>query len=335
MAKQKISITILGAGNMGTAIAQIIGSNGYQVKIWNYEGDVEPLTQITNLHENKKYLPGVILSQNVIAVNELENAVKNTKILFFVVPSNCMTEILKRVVKYISPKTICIDISKGLDEKSLKITTDIFKQYIPAHSRSFITSISGPSIAVDMVKGEFTAMNISSKNKIAVNLVKKVFCNDNLRLEETTDLIGTEIAGSFKNIYAIAIGIADYFEWPMNTKAAIVVLAVKEMSLIIKKMGGNEKTAIGLAGLGDLVATALSSHSRNRRFGQCLPKHPNKEDAAKEVGQVVEGINASKLTIALAKKYKVKMPLAETIYQIIWKNTDPETTIKNLLKKSF
>ncbi len=335
MSKQKLSITVLGAGNMGTALAQIIGSNGFNVKIWNYEGDSEPLEQIESLHENKKYLSGINLSHNIVAEKDLEHAVHNANVIFFVVPSSFMTDIIKRSSKFISPKTICVDVSKGLDEKTLEITTEIFKKYLPAHSKSFITSISGPAIAVDMVKGGFTAMNISSKNSEAIKMVKNVLCNDNLRLKETSDLIGTEIAGSFKNIYAIAIGIADCLEWPMNTKAVIIVLALEEMSAIIKKMGGKEKTASDLAGLGDLVATALSSHSRNRKFGQCFPKHTNKESAAKEVGQVVEGINACKITLALAKKYKVKMPLAETVYQIVWKNADPETSIKKLLKKSF
>lgn len=320
---------------MGTALAQIIGSNGFNVKIWNYEGDSEPLEQIESLHENKKYLAGVKLSHNIVVEKDLKSAVHDTKIIFFVVPSSFMSDIIKRASQFISPKTICVDVSKGLDEKTLTITTEIFKKYLPVHSKSYITSISGPAIAVDMVKGGFTAMNISSKNSEATKLVKKVLCNDSLRLKETSDLIGTEIAGSFKNIYAIAIGMADCFEWPMNTKAAIIVLALEEMSAIIKKMGGKEKTACDLAGLGDLVATALSSHSRNRKFGQCFPKHLNKESAAKEVGQVVEGINACKITLALAKKYKVKMPLAETVYQIVWKNLDPETSIKKLLKKSF
>jgi glycerol-3-phosphate dehydrogenase (NAD(P)+) len=186
-----------------------------------------------------------------------------------------------------------------------------------------------------MAQGGFTAMNISSKKSEAIKSVKKVLCNDNLRLKEISDFIGTETAGSFKNIYAIAIGIADHYEWPMNTKAAIIVLAVHEMATIIKKMGGQEKTASDLAGLGDLIGTALSDSSRNRRFGQCFPKYLDKEVAAKEVGQVVEGVNACKIVLALTKKFKIKMPLAETVYQIVWKNAVPDKALKKLLKQSF
>lgn len=335
MPKTNPSITVLGAGNMGTALTQVIASNGYKVKLWNYEGDVEPLDQISSFHENKKYLAGINLSHNIIVEKNLEAAVNTAKIIFFVVPSSSASDIIKRTAQYISPKTICVDISKGLDEKTLELTTTVLKKNIPTHSRPFITTISGPAIAIDMVKGSFTAMNISSQNSEAIKLIKKVLCNDNLRLKETTDLVGTEVAGSFKNIYAIAIGIADFYEWPMNTKAAMIVLAVQEMSFIIKKMGGQEKTATDLAGLGDLIGTALSTNSRNRRFGQCFPKHLNKEAAAKEVGQVVEGINACKITLALAKKYKIKMPLAQTVYQIVWKNIDPEKSLKKLLRQSF
>jgi glycerol-3-phosphate dehydrogenase (NAD(P)+) len=234
-----------------------------------------------------------------------------------------------------SPKTICVDVSKGVEEKTLNIMTSVIQKNIPSHSRPLVSTISGPAIAFDMANGDFTAMNISSKNSETIKFVKKVLCNDNLRLKETTDIIGTEIAGSFKNIYAIAIGIADYYHWPMNTKAAIIVLAIKEMRTIIKKMGGREEIVNDLAGLGDLIDTAFSVQSRNRRFGQCLPKHPNKESATKEIGQIVEGVSACKITLALAKKYKIKMPLAQAVYQIVWKNANPEITLKNILKQSF
>lgn len=328
----KIQVTVLGAGNMGTAIADIIGNNGYKVKLWNYEGDLEPLEQITAHRENKKYLAGIKLSHNIYPEKDLATAVKNSQIIFFVLPSNFISDLTKRVAPFISKKTVCVDTSKGFDETTLSLIPHVMQKNLPAHSRQLIVSISGPAIAVDMVKGAFTAMNIAGKNPMAIKLTKKVLVNDNLRLKETKDLIGAEVAGSLKNVYAIAIGISDCYGWPMNTKAAILVSALKEISLLVKKMGGKEETVFDLAGLGDLVATALSAHSRNRHFGECLPKHNDKDIAAKEVGQVVEGINTCKLAMALSKKYKVKMPLAEAIYKIVWKKEPANLTLKKFLK---
>lgn len=329
---KKIQVTVLGAGNMGTAIADVIGNNGFVVKLWNYEGDLEPLEQIAAHHENKKYLAGVKLSHNIIPEKDLALAVKNSSIIFFVLPSGFIGDLTKRVAPFISKKTVCVDTSKGFDEKTLAIVPVLMKKYLPMHSRKLVVSISGPAIAVDMAKGAFTAMNVAGEKQEAVNLTKKVLMNQNLRLKQNNDLIGTEVAGSLKNVYAIAIGISDCYGWPMNTKAAILVCALKEISGLIKKMGGKEETVFDLAGLGDLVATAMSTHSRNRRFGECLPKHTSKDSAAKEVGQVVEGIKTCQLALALAKKYKIKMPLAEAIYNIVWKNAPADITLKKYLK---
>ena len=329
---EKIQVTVLGAGNMGTAIANVVANNGFKVKIWNYEGDLEPLDQIINHHENKKYLPGIKLSHNIFPEKNLALAVKNSGIIFFVLPSNLINDLTKQVAPLIAKKTVCVDVSKGFDEKTLSLVPHMMKKNLPAHSRQLVVGVSGPAIAVDMSKGAFTAMNIAGLNPIAIKLTKKVLVNDNLRLKETKDLIGTEVAGSLKNVYAIAIGISDCYVWPMNTKAAILVCALKEISLLVKKMGGKEETVFDLAGLGDLVATALSTHSRNRYFGECLPKHNDKDIAAKEVGQVVEGINTCRLAMSLARKYKIKMPLAEAVYKIVWKKAPANLTLKKFLK---
>ncbi len=332
MSKKNITVAILGAGNMGTALGQIIATNGYQIKLWNYAGDPEPLDQIIAHHENKKYLPGIKLSHNLKAEKDLEKAVRDSKIIFFVLPSNCIGGIIKCSAPFMSPGTVCVDVSKGLDTKTLDIITDVMKKMLPAHSRAQITTISGPAIAVEMVKGGFTAMNIASRSKNAVQLVKKILCNDNLRLKETQDIIGVELGGSFKNIYAIAIGICDFYKWPMNTKAAILVSGMKETSTLLQKIGGKEETVFDLAGLGDLIGTALSVHSRNRRFGEYLPESHNKDITLKKVGQVVEGVEACTTALALAKKHKVKMPLASAINKIINKGIPADITLKKFLK---
>lgn len=327
-----ISVSVLGAGNMGTALANIIANNGFVVKLWNYEGDITPLQQIEKNRENKKYLPGVKLSHNIKIEKNLSDAVSNSAIIFFVVPSKFVGELTKNVALYINKKTICVHSCKGLDKDSLLTVSKIISEHLPIQNRKNIGVISGPAVAKDMVKNHFTAMNLSG-SKSVIKLTKQVLENDNLRLIKNDDTIGVEIAGSLKNVYAIAIGLCDCYGFPMNTKAAIFVSAIKEMAALIKKMGGKEKTIFDLAGLGDLIGTAMSEGSRNRRFGACLPNYSNKDKAMESIGQAVEGVETSKTILSLAKKYKTPMPLAQTIYDIIWKGADANLALKKFLKK--
>lgn len=317
---------------MGTALANIIANNGFVVKLWNYEGDIEPLTQISQTGENKKYLPGIKLSKNIKVEKDLFTAVSKTDIIFLAVPSGFIGTMTKKISPFLSKKTVCVNASKGLDSTTLSTVSKIISRNLSPNLRNNIVVISGPAVANDMVKNYFTAMNIAG-TKFAVTLTKRVLENDNLRLIKNDDIVGTEVAGSLKNVYAIAIGLCDCYNYPMNTKAAIFVYALKEISALVKKMGGDEKTIYDLAGLGDLIGTAMSEHSRNRRFGACLPKYLNKEQATKAIGQTVEGVETCKTVLALAKKYRVAMPLAKGVYEIVWNGGKPNEILKELLKK--
>lgn len=327
---KKFSVTILGAGNMGTALANIVANNGFAVKLWNYEGDLEPLDQITAQRENKKYLPGIKLSAKIKVEKDLLTAISKSAVVFFCVPSQFVSELSKKIASHLDKKTVCVNASKGLDKDRLLTISKIISKELANYNKNKIVVISGPAVANDMVKNKFTAMNISGENS-AIQLTKKVLENKNLRLIKNNDIIGMEIAGSLKNVYAIAIGLCDCYEYSMNTKAVIFVSALKEISTLVKKMGGEEKTVFDLAGLGDLIGTAMSEHSRNRRFGACLPKYLNKEQTTKAIGQTVEGIETSKTVLALAKKYKVDMPLAKAVHEIVWNGGKPEMILKKFL----
>jgi len=332
MTNKKYTVAVLGAGNMGTAMAKIIGDNGHTVKLWNYEGDTEPLEQIKASGENKKYLAGIILPKTIIPEPNLEKAVAKADAVFFVLPSNFIAALAKRVGPSLSPKTICVDTSKGLGEITMELIPNIIKKNLPSALRSYVVSVSGPSIAIDMAHGNFTAMNIAGKNLFATMTIKKIIEGKNVKLFSTTDLIGVEAGGSFKNVYAIALGICDGLKFPMNTKAALLVIALKEIGGLVRKMGGKHETIFDLAGLGDLVATSLSPASRNRRFGEYLAQGLNRADALIKVSQVVEGINAVKIILALGKKFKIRLPLAETIFRIVWNEKNPTTELNKFLQ---
>lgn len=329
---KKQTIAVLGAGNMGTSIANVIAQNGFSVNLWNYEGDPEPLKQIAEFGENKKYLAGIKLSKNIKPVQNLVAALKDRDIVFFVVPSSFVADLAKRAVKHLSKETICVDASKGMDEKSLEIIPNIISASLPKHLKNKVATISGPAIAIDMVKGGWTAMNIASKNSKSITAVKKVMENKNLKLIPTDDIIGVEVTGSFKNVYAIAMGLCDGFGFSMNTKAALLVIALKEISVLVKKMGGESHTVYDLAGLGDLVGTGLCATSRNRRFGELIAQGHKKDEAMAKVGQTVEGIKASQTLYELNKKYKINSPFAEMVYRIVNGAVSPKATLEKFLQ---
>lgn len=330
--KNKYTVAILGAGNMGTAMAKVIGANGHKVKLWNYEGDPEPLEQIKKFHENKKYLAGVILPKTVVSEPNLEKAVQKVDAVFFVLPSTFMATLAKRVGHLMAPGTVCVDTSKGLEDKTMELIPNVIKKNLPPTLRPYVVSISGPAIAVDMARDGFTAMNVAGKNTAATAKIKEIMEGKNVKLFPTTDLIGVEIGGSFKNVYAILLGVCDGLKVPMNTKSALLVIALKEISSLVKKMGGKNETIFDLAGLGDLVGTSLSPASRNRRFGEYLATGSKRVDAINQVNQVVEGISAVKIMLALGKKFKIHLPLTETVYQIVWNEKNPQLELNKFLK---
>ena len=314
---------------MGTAVAQVIALNGYKVKLWNHSGDLEPLKQIKEKNENINYLSGVKLSKNIIPEHSIAEAVDKVGIIFISVPSRFIKSVMSQAAPHLSGREICVDISKGFDEEDLCLTTDVLKGILPKNK---IATVSGPAIARQMAQGNFTAMNVASADPGAIRLIKKVMENKNLKLVPTDDIVGVETAGSFKNVYAIAMGICDGLQIATNTKAVLFVVAMQEIGLVAKKMGGQMETVYGLAGLGDLIGTGLATASRNRKLGEFLAQGRSLSQAKTEVGQVVEGVSAAKVLNSLSKKFKLKTPLADTIYSIICGKISPKIGMENFLK---
>lgn len=324
-----MKVTVLGAGNMGTTIAQVIASKGYDVQIWNYEGDPDPLEQIQKYHENKKYLPGIALLHRIKPQPDLEHALKGSRIVFFVVPSSFMSAIVARAQHFITPKTILVDVSKGFGEEYLQNKN--FRTPVDRILKRMV-AISGPAIAIDLARGGFTAMNIAATNTSSIRVVRNVLETDFLKLVVCVDVRGVKLCGALKNVYAILLGVCDGMKFPMNTKAFFLTKALEEMGCLVGRLGGNKNTVYSLAGLGDLVGTGLCATSRNRRFGEFLVCAASKAEAESQVGQVVEGVKASKILCALAKKYRIDMPLAQLVYDIVWRSKHPETSLHTFLK---
>ncbi|PIY93518.1 MAG: hypothetical protein COY69_01045 [Candidatus Magasanikbacteria bacterium CG_4_10_14_0_8_um_filter_32_14] len=330
--KEKNIVTVLGAGNMGTAISQVLADNGNIVNIWNWEGDIEPLKQIEKHHENKNYLKGVKLSENIIVKYSIEEALLDSSFVFLAIPSGVLEHTIAFAARNIKNRAIVIDLSKGIDTKSLQITSFIIAKHLRSNLKKNVVTISGPAIASQMVDKNFTAMNIASKNNNAIKKVRSIMENEYIKLVPTHDVIGVDVGGSFKNVYSIAIGMCEGLGYGLNTKAALITYAIKEIADITKAMGGKRRTAYDLAGLGDLIGTSLCEDSRNHRFGKYLGQGMPALKAKEKVGQTIEGIDAVECLIRLVKKYDLGTPFANTIYHCIVSKHDPRRAFENLLR---
>lgn len=310
------SIAILGAGNMGTALAKVIAENGHAVKLWNYEGDAEPLEQIEKYNENKKYLPGIILPKNIFPVFDLEEALEKVDMVFFVVSSMAMEAVVQRASEYIPRGIIAVDLSKGLDPKNGELMTSSMEKFL-RKKKIIIASLTGPAIAHQIAEKQPTALVIATRSKAAGEKVKKVLVNDYLRMRYDADIIGAEVLQSFKNVYGIGMGMAGGIPLTLNAQSFLFTLAMEELSLINKAFGGKKESAYGLMGLGDFLTTAFSVEGRNRQFGEWLGRGLTPAEAKEKVQQTVEGVPALEALKKIAKKKKLKLPFAFGIAEVL------------------
>lgn len=324
------SIAILGAGNMGTALAKVIAENGHAVKLWNYEGDIEPLEQIEKYNENKKYLPGIILPKNILPVFDLKEALEKVDMVFFVVSSLAMEAVVKRACEFLPRGIVAVDLSKGLDPKNGDLMTNSMEKLM-SKKKIIIGSLTGPAIAHQIAEGQPTALVIASRSKAAGEKVKKVLVNKNLRVRYDADIIGAEVLQSFKNVYGLGMGMASGIPLTLNAQSFLFTMAMDELALLNKTLGGKKESAYGLMGLGDFLTTAFSVEGRNRQFGEWLGRGLTPTEAKEKVKQTVEGIPALEVLKKIAKKKKLKLPFAMAIADVIAGKKKATQMIESLL----
>lgn len=329
---KKETVAVLGAGNMGTAMAKIIADNGYRVKLWNYEGDIEPLQQIEKFAENKKYLPGVKLSKNIVATYTVSEAIQNARVVFFVVSSGAMESVMKSVATHIQSGMILVDVSKGLHPKTNELIPTMMKK-MAGKKKCHIVGLTGPAIARQLTDGHPAVMVAASSSPAGSQEVQKVLSNTWVKILIGGDIVGGEVVQSFKNVYAIGLGMAQGLGLPFNTQAILFTVALQELALLNKKMGGKAETVYGFAGLGDFLTTALSNEGRNRRFGECLGQGLCSADASSEVKQTVEGIAALLCLKKIIRKLKINLPFVLAIDSVVEGKLTPQKAIETLLKK--
>ena len=327
--KLKKLVTIFGAGSWGTAIAKNISDNGYRVKLWAKEEDV--VESIVKFKENKPYLPGIKLSSLIHPTNSLDSDLFDSDFLIFSIPTQFIRSSLISMKDMIPKDSILINTSKGIEQSSMKPICSIFKDILPRVARRYVT-MSGPSFAYDVAMRLPTSVTLASTNPLLLPGAMKIFENENFKTYTSNDVVGVELGGSLKNVIAIGAGILDGLQSSESTKAAFITRGLKEIRTLSKFLGAKNITFMGLSGIGDLMLTAYGKQSRNRSLGIHIGKGQNIRKILASTTTVAEGFYTSEAIYQLTKKYKIHSPIIESIYKILYKNSDPKKMVKNLLK---
>ena len=307
------TIAVLGAGNMGTAVAQVLASNGHAVQAWSFETDV--LEEMRDGRANTKYLAGVELHRGVEAVWDLETAVAGAGVVVLSVPSQIVAEVVRDLKALLRPEQLVLNVAKGLESGTNYRLSEVIVRELGVEFRSSVGSMGGPAIAVEMARGQPTAVIVGFEDADRARMVQRLLQNDWVKVDMTADLVGLELSSTLKNVYAIALGICDGMGLGANTKAFVGTLAMDEMGRICEALGGRAETAYGLAGLGDLLTTGYSQHSRNRRIGEMLGSGDDWRTFRDE--KTVEGVIACGAIKELMAESGLHLPLLRTIDAIL------------------
>ncbi len=322
----KKTIGIVGAGSWGTALAVLLANNGHDVTVWSYNSS--EVLELSHSFENKRKLPGVIIPSSVSFTDDVAFAVKSKDVVITVVPSIHIKNTAKLIAPYISEEQVIVNASKGIDSKTLMTISEQIQTEIPNVQ---VAVLSGPSHAEEVGKGLPTTCVIGANSECVAKSLQEIFMSDVFRVYTSTDIVGIEVGASLKNVIALAAGIADGLGYGDNTKAALITRGIAEITRLGVKMGGKPETFAGLAGIGDLIVTCASQHSRNRRAGVLIGQGYSAEDAMKEVNMVVEGVYSARAALALARKYGESMPIVEQINEVLFNNKNPEVAVKELM----
>ena len=327
-------ITILGAGSWGSALARILGDNKHNVVL--YDTDQATIDEINLYHTNEKKLPGGILPHNVSATTSMVEALNDSTIVLISVPTKVIRPVLKEVNNHLSNKLLFVNASKGLEPDTFKRVSQIVEEEINKEYLEGFVCLTGPSHAEEVIEQLLTAITAASTNIEHARRIQKIFSNQTyFRVYTQSDLIGAELGGSLKNIYAIASGMLHGLGLGDNAKAALITRALTEMRRLAIAMGAKEKTLSGLTGVGDLVVTATSHHSRNFQAGVQLATGKNLEEVVNNMSMVVEGARTCESAYFAAKHYKVDAPIIEAVYDVIYLHTPVNDAIKKIMARTL
>lgn len=320
-------LAILGAGSWGTALAVHLGQKGFRVRLW--ARNAKHVENLLRERENARYLPGVALNPNVEPTSKIEYALDSAEIVILSVPSNAIRSIVKNIKSLIKPGTILVNTAKGLEECTLLRLSQVMIE--ETENKQEIAVLSGPSHAEEVARFLPTAIVVAAKKRTVAERIQDLFMSSNLRVYTNPDICGVEIGGALKNVIALATGIADGLGYGDNTRAALMTRGLAEITRLGIRLGAEPLTFAGLAGIGDLIVTCNSMHSRNRRAGILLGQGKPLETVLSQMGMVVEGVKTTNAAMKLAQNLGVEMPITEEIYKVLYQGKDPQQCVKDLM----
>lgn len=319
-------IGILGAGSWGTALAILLHDNGHDVTVWSiHEEEVETLNT-TRRHERK--LPGVEIPEGIVFTTDMKETMSDKDVCVLAVPSPFIRSTCQKMKQYVRAGQIIVNVAKGIEENTLYTLTDIIEEELPYADACVL---SGPSHAEEVSRRLPTTCVVSSRTRKTAEYLRSVFVSPVFRVYISPDMLGIELGGALKNVIALAAGTADGLGYGDNTKAALITRGIAEIARLGIKMGGKPETFYGLTGIGDLIVTCASVHSRNRKAGYLMGQGYTMEEAMKEVQMVVEGVYSAKAALELSRKYQVEMPIVEQINKVLFENKNAEEAVKELM----
>ncbi len=326
MGLESRKVSVIGAGSWGTALAWLLCGNGHQVTVWSALAD--EIDMMSREHEHKLKLPGVMLPESMSFTTDLKEAVAGADLLVLAVPSPFVRGTARKMAAYASAGQLITSVAKGIEEKTLDTMTMILEEEIP---QARTVALSGPSHAEEVGRGMPTAIVAGAGEPSDAEVVQDIFMNDFFRVYTSDDPYGMQLGGALKNVIALAAGIADGLGYGDNTKAALITRGIHEIARLGEAAGGKKETFQGLTGIGDLIVTCASMHSRNRRAGILIGQGKSYEEAMEEVKQVVEGVYSAKAAMGLAERYDVPLPIITEVNRVLFEKKKPGDALKELM----
>jgi glycerol-3-phosphate dehydrogenase (NAD(P)+) len=329
----KVKIGVVGAGSWGTALANLLALKGFKIDLWVFEKEVKD--QIELYRENKVFLPGVSLPDQIYPSNDIEAVVKEKDLVLLVVPSHVMRETANKIREHIYKETIIVSASKGIENKTHLTMSGVLREVLQDISGDYFVVLSGPSFAGEVVRKVPTVIAVASKNQKVAAFVQHVFATPYFRAYTNNDMVGVELGGSVKNVIAIASGIIDGLGLGLNTRAALITRGLTEMRRLGLKLGANPRTFAGIAGVGDLVLTCTGDVSRNHTVGKKIGEGMKLNEILSDMRMVAEGVKTAKSVYNLSRKLGVEMPISHEVYHVLYDDIAPKEAVRRLMTRDL
>ncbi|MGM7635398.1 NAD(P)H-dependent glycerol-3-phosphate dehydrogenase [Bacillus sp. Hm123] len=329
--EKKEQIAVIGAGSWGTALALVLADNGHDVRLWAH--NPARIQEINEQHTNHQYLPGVDLPTNIVGYHSMAEVLDEIDLIVLAVPTKAIREVLQVIQQHQKQSLTIVHVSKGIEPDTLLRISEMIEEEMAKELCEAVVVLSGPSHAEEVSLRHPTTVTVSSKSMEVANKVQDLFMNQHFRVYTNSDIVGVEIGGALKNIIALAAGISDGLGYGDNAKAALITRGLAEIARLGTKMGAKPLTFSGLTGIGDLIVTCTSVHSRNWRAGNMLGQGKKLEEVLANMGMVVEGVRTTKAARQLSAKYGVDMPITEALHRILFEGQDAKSAVDELMAR--